>query len=157
MIILKIEEIFGGKQMYNMFSLVFKYIFIIIVYLFMLNIIRLIYLDIKGMNLSSVDKNTYLKLINRKETLPFKVMEYYPIDENVSIGRSNKSSIIIKDPYTSREHLRIVKDEGDYYLEDMESGNGTIVNGEKIMDVVRLKNGDRIKLGAVEFLFVNRD
>jgi len=157
MIILKIEEIFGGKQMYNMFSLVFKYIFIIIVYLFMLNIIRLIYLDIKGMNLSSVDKNTYLKLINRKETLPFKVMEYYPIDENVSIGRSNKSSIIIKDPYISREHLRIVKDEGDYYLEDMESGNGTIVNGEKIMDVVRLKNGDRIKLGAVEFLFVNRD
>ncbi|HLR35910.1 MAG TPA: FHA domain-containing protein [Tissierellales bacterium] len=143
--------------MYNMFSLVFKYIFIIIVYLFMLNIIRLIYLDIKGMNLSSVDKNTYLKLINRKETLPFKVMEYYPIDENVSIGRSNKSSIIIKDPYISREHLRIVKDEGDYYLEDMESGNGTIVNGEKIMDVVRLKNGDRIKLGAVEFLFVNRD
>lgn len=143
--------------MYNMFSLVFKYIFIIIIYLFMLNIIRLIYLDIKGMNLSSLDKNTYLKLVNRKETLPFKVLEYYPLEDNTSIGRSNKSKIIIKDPYISKEHLKIVKDEGDYYLEDMDSANGTFVNGTKIFDVVKLKNGDRIKIGQVEFLFVNRD
>lgn len=143
--------------MYNMFSLVFKYIFIIIIYLFMLNIIRLIYLDIKGMNLSSLDKNTYLKLVNRKETLPFKVFEYYPLEDNTSIGRSNKSNVVIKDPYISKEHLRIVKDEGDYYLEDMESANGTFVNGNKILDVVKLKNGDRVRIGQVEFLFVNRD
>ncbi len=143
--------------MYNMFSVVFKYIFIFIIYFFMINIIRLIYLDIKSMNLSSLDKNIYLKLINRKETLPFKVEEFYSLEDNIFIGRSNQNNIVIKDPYISKRHLHIVKDEGHYYLEDMGSVNGTFVNGNKIMDVIRLRNGDRIRIGQVEFLFVNKD
>ncbi len=36
--------------MYNIFSLIFKYIFIVIIYLFILSIIRLIYLDIRGIS-----------------------------------------------------------------------------------------------------------
>jgi len=122
----------------------------------MLSIIRLIYLDIKGMSLNTLSKNNYLKLINQKETLPFKVKEVYSLDKDTTIGRGNQNNIIIKDPYISKKHLKIVKDEGDYYLEDLESANGTFVNGDKIMDVVKLRNGDRIRLGQVEFLFVNR-
>ncbi|HHV26377.1 FHA domain-containing protein [Anaerosalibacter bizertensis] len=142
--------------MFNILSVVFKYVFILIIYLFMLSIIRLIYLDIKGMSLNTLSKNNYLKLINQKETLPFKVKEVYSLDKDTTIGRGNQNNIIIKDPYISKKHLKIVKDEGDYYLEDLESANGTFVNGDKIMDVVKLRNGDRIRLGQVEFLFVNR-
>ena len=142
--------------MFNILSVIFKYVFILIIYLFMLSIIRLIYLDIKGMSLNTLSKNNYLKLINQKETLPFKVKEVYSLDKDTTIGRGNQNNIIIKDPYISKKHLKIVKDEGDYYLEDLESANGTFVNGDKIMDVVKLRNGDRIRLGQVEFLFVNR-
>lgn len=142
--------------MFNILSLVFKYAFIIIIYLFMLSIIRLIYLDIKGMGLMTLNKNTYLKLINQKDTLSFKVREAYPLDKNMVVGRGNKNSIIIKDPYISKQHLKIAKDEGNYYIEDLKSANGTFVNGDRILDVVKLKNGDRIQLGQVEFLFVNR-
>ncbi|MBW4829138.1 MAG: FHA domain-containing protein [Clostridiaceae bacterium] len=142
--------------MFNILSVVFKYVFILIIYLFMLSIIRLIYLDIKGISLNTLSKNNYLKLINQKETLPFKVKEAYSLDKDTTIGRGNQNNIIIKDPYISKKHLKIVKDEGDYYLEDLESANGTFVNGDKIMDVVKLRNGDRIRLGQVEFLFVNR-
>lgn len=143
--------------MFNILSLVFKYIFIIIIYLFIFSIIKLIYLDIKGIRPISVDNSTYLKLINRKDTLPFKVKEYYPLEEEIVLGRGNDNQIIIKDPYISKRHLRIVKDEGDYYLEDFSSANGTYINGEKIMDVVQLENGDRISVGQVDFLFVNRE
>ena len=102
--------------MYNIFSLIFKYIFIVIIYLFILSIIRLIYLDIKGIGTVSLDNGIYLKLINRKDSLPFKIKEYYSLEDFVSLGRGNENKIIIKDPYISKNHLKIVEDEGNYYL-----------------------------------------
>lgn len=142
--------------MYNVISLAFKYLFIFIIYFFMFSIIRLIYLDIKGMGLNTYSKSTYLKLINQKDTLPFKIKEVYPIDKDVTIGRRNQNNIAIKDPYISKQHMRIVEDEGDFYLEDLNSANGTFINGDRVMDAVRLENGDSIRLGQIEFLFVNR-
>lgn len=143
--------------MYNIFSLIFKYIFIVIIYLFILSIIRLIYLDIRGIDTRALDNSIYLKLINRKDSLPFKVKEYYSLEDEIFLGRGNDNEIVIKDPYISKKHLKIIEDEGNYYLEDLNSANGTYINGDRIMDVVELANGDRIKIGQVEFLFVNRE
>lgn len=125
--------------------------------MFILSIIRLIYLDIKGIDTYSKDNSIYLKLINRKDSLPFKVREYYPLVGQITLGRGNDNQIVLKDPYISKKHLRIVEDEGKFYLEDLNSSNGTYVNGDRILDVVELKNGDRIKVGQVEFLYVNRE
>lgn len=143
--------------MYNIFSLIFKYIFIVIIYLFILSIIRLIYLDIRGISQEVSDGGRYLKLINKKNTLSFNVKEYYPVEDIISIGRSGNNKIVLKDPYISKNHLKIVEDEGDFYVEDLNSANGTYINGEKIMDAVKIKNGDRIKIGQVEFLYVDRE
>jgi len=143
--------------MYNIFSLIFKYLFIFIIYYFMFSIIRLIYLDIKGIKASPLEKDTYLKLINRKDSLPFKIQEVYNLEDSITIGRSNENDVIIKDPYISKKHLSIVKDEEEYYLEDLNSANGTYLNGDRLMDAVKLKNGDRIQFGQIEFLFVNQN
>ena len=142
--------------MYNLLALIFKYIFIIIIYLFIFSIIRLIYLDIKGMGAISSDTARYLKLINRIETLPFKIKEYYPIEDAISLGRHGDNDIVVKDPFISKKHFQIIEDEKRYYLEDLNSANGTYLNGEKILDAVRLKNGDIIRVGQIEFIFVNR-
>ena len=143
--------------MFNIVSVIFKHIFIFIIYVFILSIIRLIYLDIKGIYPIAVNNSAYLKLINRKDTLPFKVREYYPLGDKVTLGRSNNNQIVIKDPYISKQHLRVIKDEDKYYLEDTNSANGTFLNGERVMDAVCLKNGDRISVGQVDFLFVNKE
>ncbi|AFS77975.1 forkhead-associated (FHA) domain-containing protein [Gottschalkia acidurici 9a] len=143
--------------MFNVLSLIFRYVFILLIYLFMLGIIRLIYLDIKSMYSLEGDGTSYLKLINRKETIPYKVKEEYVLCQEVSIGRGNQNDIVLRDPYISKEHARIILDENEYFLEDLNSANGTYLNNEKVLDVIRLKNGDRIKLGQIEFLFVYRD
>lgn len=143
--------------MYNILAIIFKYIFIVIIYLFIFSIIRLIYLDIKGMDSIFTDHKVYLKLINKKDSLPFKIEEYYSIEEEISLGRKGDNDIIIRDPYISKDHFQIIEDENEYYLEDLNSANGTYLNGDKIADVVRLKNGDIVKAGQVEFLFVNRE
>ncbi|CAK7008740.1 FHA domain-containing protein [Tissierella sp. P1] len=142
--------------MYNILAILFKYIFIVIIYLFIFSIIRLIYLDIRGMEGISSDEKVYLKLINRKDSLPFKIKEYYSIDDSISLGRHGDNNIVVKDPFVSKRHFQIIEDEGDYYLEDLNSANGTYLNGDKIFDVARLNDGDIIRIGQIEFLFVNR-
>lgn len=143
--------------MYNILSIVFKYIFIIIIYMFILSIIRLIYLDIRGISKSRGGEGAYLKLINRKDSLPFRIDEHYAIEEELSLGRRGSNDIVIKDPYISKSHFRVIKDEKMYFLEDLKSSNGTFLNGQKLLDVAKLSNGDRIKIGNIEFLFVNRE
>lgn len=124
--------------------------------MFIFSIIRLIYLDIKGMDFLGARNHVYLKLINRKDSLPFKINEHYSIDEELSLGRRGSNDIVIKDPYVSKNHFLIVEDEDNYFLEDLDSSNGTYLNGEEVLDAVELKNGDIIKVGSIEFLFVNK-
>ncbi len=143
--------------MFNVLSLVFRYLFILIIYLFMLAIIRLIYLDIKSMYSVEEETGSYLKLINRKERIPYKIREEYALHDKITIGRSSQNTIVLRDPYVSKEHAKIVEDEGKYFLEDLSSANGTYLNNQKVQDVTILKNGDRIKFGQIEFLFVDKD
>ena len=56
----------------------------------------------------------------------------------------------------SRQHAALALRNGALYLEDRNSGNGTILNGKTLTigsPPVRLKSGDRIKLGEVELMF----
>ena len=82
--------------------------------------------------------------------------EHYLIQDELTIGRSSDNNVFIKDPFVSKKHLKIVQDEGDYYLEDLSSANGTYLNEDRVEDVVKLESGDIIKVGNIEFLFVNR-
>lgn len=70
-----------------------------------------------------------------------------PSNAALVIGRTDDADLTIDDPKLSREHARISTVAGVLEIEDLESRNGTFVNGEKIKKV-RLKDGDRIVIGA---------
>lgn len=142
--------------MFRVLSWIIRYIFIILIYYFLYGIIRLIYLDIQHINKINQkgSNNPYLKLINRKERLDFDIQEFYDLENETTIGRSRDNIIQILDKYISSKHLKIIMDEGEYFLEDQGSVNGTYLNSTRIEDVAKLKNGDRIGLGQIEFLFV---
>ncbi|WP_243427896.1 FHA domain-containing protein [Alkaliphilus hydrothermalis] len=126
------------------------------IYYFIFSIIRLIYLDIQSIHNRGRQSQAevYLKLINRKDRLDFDIREFYDLGTVTTIGRNKSNDIQIMDKYISSNHTKIIVDEGAYFLEDVGSVNGTYLNSERIEDVVELKNGDRIGLGQVEFLFV---
>ena len=142
--------------MFKILSWIIRYLFIILIYYFLYGIIRLIYLDIQSINNINQKgyNNPYLKLINRKERLDFDIQEFYDLKDVTTIGRAKGSTIQLLDKYISSNHVKITMDEGEYFLEDQGSVNGTYLNSTKIEDVAKLKNGDRIGIGQVEFLFV---
>ena len=69
------------------------------------------------------------------------------------IGRSAICDIPLNKSSISREHAKIFARGGEYFIIDLESKNGTFLNGRQILGVVRLKDGDRINLYDVPLTF----
>ncbi|GAE88445.1 FHA domain-containing protein [Acetivibrio straminisolvens] len=146
--------------MFEIILLLVKVVFTLVIYLFIFGVIRLIYLDIKSMSVSKTDNTgfyPYLKLINQREMLSFKVEENYTLKKSVTIGRNDKNDIVIKDPFISGIHAYIMVEDQSIRIKDMGSKNGTFVNGTRLNEgeIVSLKDGDNIKIGHVKFLFVS--
>ena len=81
----------------------------------------------------------------------------YPIeDKPLVIGRSSQVDITIHDSRASRQHCEIGKKADGYYLKDLESFNGTYINGKKV-NFASLQHGDRVKVGKHEFIFALHD
>ena len=72
--------------------------------------------------------------------------------EPMSIGRSREADIPLLDDKVSRVHCGIRLSEGEFYLKDLKSRNGTFVNGQRVEDTVKLKPGDRIQVGSTVFV-----
>lgn len=81
-----------------------------------------------------------------------KGIAFRSLDLPVSIGREEGNNIRLSDERISRFHAKIQDDSGEIILTDLESTNGTRVNGNAI-HIRRLKPGDRINLGRSILLF----
>jgi pSer/pThr/pTyr-binding forkhead associated (FHA) protein len=68
-----------------------------------------------------------------------------------TIGRSTGADFIVEAPLVSRVHCRITAGASELEVMDLESTNGTFVNGERI-DKRTLKSGDRLGVGRVELV-----
>jgi pSer/pThr/pTyr-binding forkhead associated (FHA) protein len=64
-----------------------------------------------------------------------------------TIGRDPGNSITIADPEISRRHARLTRQDEYYLLEDLNSTNGTFVNGRRLVGQYVLQPGDVINLG----------
>jgi pSer/pThr/pTyr-binding forkhead associated (FHA) protein len=73
-------------------------------------------------------------------------------DQPITIGRSDEANVVINDEKVSRTHCSIRLQDGAYFLKDLKSSNGTLVNGKPV-DEAKLQEGDRIRVGAMLFTF----
>ncbi len=94
-----------------------------------------------------------------RSSVTFQVLEgidrgrvYRDIAIPVSIGREEGNSLRLNDERVSRFHAKVQVDGDDYILTDLESTNGTRVNGTAIQ-IRRLRIGDRVGVGRSLLLF----
>jgi len=85
------------------------------------------------------------------------VIKDYPFPKgSITIGRRKENSIVFSNPEVSSSHARIDKIGSDYILTDLQSTNGTLVNGLKVLSH-RLSHGDRISIGKNVLLFIGTE
>ncbi len=72
------------------------------------------------------------------------------------VGRDPAATFTIDDSLASRRHFRVVAEGGIWYVEDLGSTNGTLVNGSRAQRS-RLSDGDTIRAGKTRLTFVQKD
>src|SRR5262249_13487572 len=80
--------------------------------------------------------------------------ERFPlVKSRVTIGRSRESDIFLPDQWLSRHHAEIRQRTDGYYVLDLQSKNGTLLNGQPVREERRLREGDVITLGEHSLTF----
>ncbi len=79
-----------------------------------------------------------------------------PANEQLSIGRDSGNTLPISDPSVSRRHCVIEWEAGHFKIHDLESRNGTLVNGSAVEHHL-LTHGDQIEIGDSAFVFLTED
>ncbi|HVX13216.1 MAG TPA: SpoIIE family protein phosphatase [Pirellulales bacterium] len=78
----------------------------------------------------------------------------YPLArESTVLGRDPTCEILIEVAAVSRRHARIFRDGGTFLIEDLQSRNGTLVNGEPVLVPCLLAENDRLSICEVLFSF----
>lgn len=75
----------------------------------------------------------------------------YPLDAVTTLGRDVNNSIIVEDQFVSTEHAVVTFRGRAWYVEDLDSTNGTFVNGSRVHGVVPLGFGDQVQVGQTRF------
>ncbi len=96
--------------------------------------------------LAPTDMGSMLKLGVPPETLSLWGRDTF------TIGRDPKNDLVIPHPIVSRFHVRIHRQHGAFVITDLNSSNGTYVNGKNVSGSVALRAGDTIQVGPCSFV-----
>ncbi|MEE8392381.1 MAG: FHA domain-containing protein [Anaerolineae bacterium] len=74
----------------------------------------------------------------------------FPLQPVTSIGRSSVNTIPLPDSYASGQHTLLTRREGQWWLEDQDSRNGTLLNDARISGPTVVSAGDVIGVGRIK-------
>ncbi|KUK10054.1 MAG: FHA domain containing protein [Clostridia bacterium 41_269] len=148
---------------------VLRYTFLVLLYIFVFTVVRHMFKGTKekpktympqrqtaymGSENFSVKTGTSSapRLISLKP-LPGNRNVFY-LNGRTTIGSGRNNNIVIKSPYVSREHAVIFKRGDQYWLQDLDSKNGTYLNGFPVKNPTVLAHGDHLSFGGADFKFL---
>ncbi len=89
-----------------------------------------------------------LTTINPVDPVP---AEYALFKDEVSLGRGEDNDVVIPHASVSRAHARLTRRNGAFELRDLNSTNGSFVNGQQVRGSVAVANGSEVRIGDISF------
>lgn len=141
---------------------VLKFCFLALVYLFLYRVVRVTIRELRAPALTAEPPAApQAQAPPRRERAPsgrglrLRIVEpagrrgeTHTIDREVTVGRGGGCALVLRDDtYVSQLHARLFQQNGEGYVEDLGSTNGTYVNGKQIQGVTRLRRGDHVQFG----------
>lgn len=78
-----------------------------------------------------------------------KVGARLPLRAVSSVGRDAANDVVLNDEAASAKHAIVSYADGEWWLEDAGSTNGTLLNGSRVQDKERLRYGDELSIGRI--------
>jgi hypothetical protein len=151
---------------YDPLSTALKFGFLAVLFLFLLVIARSAYRDLRRTAAPAPDATGFHAAVGHAEVQRGNDAwliaergggltrdERFDLIGGLSIGRSKDADVRIDDRYASSIHARLFTREGRHIVEDMNSTNGTMLNGAALNGEADLVDGDTIQIGDTVFRF----
>lgn len=145
---------------------VLKYLFLLLIFLFLWRAVKAMYLEIggpKAMRAQSGGGRTATVASRSKPGKPPDKLvvtssdgarpKTYSIEDELIIGRDNKCHVVITDTYASQFHARVFRRDDAVFIEDMGSTNGTQLNRRKVSSPMPVNRGDTARIGKTQLEF----
>jgi pSer/pThr/pTyr-binding forkhead associated (FHA) protein len=148
-----------------------KYVFLAILYLFFLRVLRAVWIELrepKPAPLTDIAGGATALPLARPGGLgppaghpqrlgPEKLVVLepaersgveFPLGDEMTVGRAAGCGVSIpEDSFVSQLHARVFRRDGDFFIEDLGSTNGTFLNGKAVSAAAVMRNGDRVQVG----------
>lgn len=139
-----------------------KYIFLALLYLFFLRVLRAVWMELREPKPALVPapapapptpSRRSRKASQDEARLvvlepPDRRGQEFPLGEELTVGRAGGCGVMIPDDnFVSQLHARVFRRQGDFYVEDLGSTNGTYLNERKVTTAVPMRKGDKLKIG----------
>lgn len=145
-------------QTFDWFILGLRIAFIFLVYFFLYQVARVTIRELVtlGVRTSGADASqavapspsSSLEIIDPAQS-SWERGTTFPIDHYTTVGRHDDNTIELDDDFVSGSHAEIFFEDGQWWLHDLNSTNGTFLNTQRVGNRIRLSNGDIVQFGRV--------
>jgi len=141
-------------------SFAFGIAFMVILYLIIYYALKIMYKDLKvgvRRKQSSVKQEYGIEVLNSGDNSNLEQGSIFLLRDTITIGRKETNTIVLDDQFVSGNHALIKIKNNIVVIEDLESTNGTFINGKKIYTNSSLKADDKIKIGNATFKLIETE
>ncbi len=137
---------------------ILKLCLLALLYLFFLRVLRAVWTEIRGPKVVEASPRRAQREARRVERKSAPVQltiveptalkgRRYPLADELTVGRAAGCQVTIDDTYASQLHARVFARDGQLFVEDLGSTNGTFLNRNKVQGPQVMRRGDRLQVG----------
>jgi hypothetical protein len=126
-----------------------RLLFLLLLYAFLFMVVRVLLRDLRSASRGPVELGRLVVLSSPRGEPP--PGSSFPLDALTTLGRDVNNAIVVDDPFASAEHAVLTFRGRAWYVEDLDSTNGSFVNGVPVERVAPLGFGDELQVGEVRF------
>jgi pSer/pThr/pTyr-binding forkhead associated (FHA) protein len=124
--------------------------FLALIYLFLFAVVRVLLRDLRAASRErSIEAGRLIVVASPSGEPPSGAV--FALDAVTTLGRDVNNAIVVEDQFASAEHCVLTFRGRAWYVEDLESTNGTYLNGAQIKGTSSVGYGDELQVGEVRF------
>ncbi len=127
---------------------VVRLLFLLMLYLFLFGIARMLLRDLSAASREPTTELGRLAVVASPAGEPAEGSTL-ALDAITTLGRDVNNAIVVDDPFASAQHAVLTFRGRTWYVEDLDSTNGTFVNGSPIEGASPIGYGDEVQIGRV--------
>jgi pSer/pThr/pTyr-binding forkhead associated (FHA) protein len=126
-----------------------RLLFLGMLYVFLYAVVRVLLRDLRAASKGPAELGRLVVLASPRGEPP--PGSSFPLDAVTTLGRDVNNGIVLDDPFASADHAVLTFRGRAWYIEDLESTNGTYVNGVPLEGMAPLGFGDILQVGEIRF------